>query len=62
MRNIIIHISGCKGAGKTTLGNKLKEKYYKTYHADTKIPIPKELKFSNSNIVNIITIKPIINI
>jgi hypothetical protein len=37
------------------------KKYYKTYHADTKIPIPKELKFSDSKIVNIITIKPILN-
>ena len=37
------------------------KKYYKTYHADTKIPIPKELKFSDSNIVNIITSKPILN-
>ena len=25
--NLIIHISGPQGAGKTTLGNKLKEKY-----------------------------------
>ena len=34
---------------------------YKTYHVDTKIPIPKELKFSDSNIVVFITIKPILN-
>ncbi len=38
------------------------KKYYKTYHPNIKIPIPKELKFSNSKIVNIITVKPIINI
>ena len=25
--NLIIHISGSQGAGKTTLGNKIKEKY-----------------------------------
>ena len=27
MDKIIIHISGATGSGKTTLGNKLKEKY-----------------------------------
>ena len=32
MRNIIIHISGCQGAGKTTIGNKLKEKYNEKIH------------------------------
>jgi 5-methylcytosine-specific restriction endonuclease McrA len=26
MKNIIIHISGCQGSGKTTLGNKIKDK------------------------------------
>ena len=35
------------------------KKYYKTYHVDEVIPIPKELKFSNSTIVNIVTSKPI---
>ena len=27
VRNLIIHISGPQGAGKTTLGNKIKDKY-----------------------------------
>ena len=36
-------------------------KYYKTYYSDNVIPIPKELTFINSVIVNIITSKPIIN-
>ena len=27
IRNLIIHISGPQGAGKTTLGNKIKDKY-----------------------------------
>lgn len=30
--NLIIHISGPQGAGKTTLGNKIKEKYDDTIH------------------------------
>lgn len=32
MRNIIIHISGCQGSGKTTIGNKLKDKYNDKIH------------------------------
>jgi shikimate kinase len=32
MRNIIIHISGCQGSGKTTIGNKLKDKYNEKIH------------------------------
>ena len=33
-KNLIIHISGCQGSGKTTLGNKLKEKFGDLIHLE----------------------------
>jgi hypothetical protein len=33
--------------------------YYKTFHTNSAMSIPRELRFINTNIVNIITLKPI---